>query len=274
MARTVLLIDYDPRSIGYIRPVLQSIGLDVQLARDGRLGIEKFHALHPDLVLVQDMVPKMHGFDVCREIKGTDWGQVTPVILLATLTNGRRREIPDTKSDACIEKPVRKKELIDQIYALLPDLIPAPPPPVHKQPAASMGWSDVPFDADEEEINRTVDDVLNWTQPVEPEEKVEPAELETVKREDKKVRSPSKPLKSAPAKTTKRKKKTTAKKKKKTTTRKKKVAKTAKKKTGSTTKKKKVRRTKKAATGSKSTKRSPVTRKRRNSSKEAPSQQV
>ena len=103
MARTVLFIDYAPRSIGKIRAVLRTLGLQVHLARDGITGLEMFHEHDPDLVLVQDLIPRKHGFEVCREIKNSDKGQKIPVILLATLTNGRRHEVFDTGCDSCLE---------------------------------------------------------------------------------------------------------------------------------------------------------------------------
>jgi CheY-like chemotaxis protein len=122
MAKTVLYIDYNPRSIGRIRPVLQALGLQVQLAHDGLIGIDMFHMHNPDLVLLQDLIPRKHGFEVCSEIKNTIKGQSTPVVLLTRLTNGKRCEIHDTGCDAFLEEPAPDQSLIQVIRKFIPEV--------------------------------------------------------------------------------------------------------------------------------------------------------
>ena len=55
--RTVLLIDYEPRSIEMINSLLSSIGLQMRLAVDGSAGVDAFNADPPDMVLIQDLIP-------------------------------------------------------------------------------------------------------------------------------------------------------------------------------------------------------------------------
>ena len=64
MAYTVLLIDYDPKSIERIRGLLASIPARVVQARCGRSGLEEYRRARPDLTIVQDLIPNLHGFDV------------------------------------------------------------------------------------------------------------------------------------------------------------------------------------------------------------------
>ena len=66
---TILLIDYEPRSIERFRDPLIAAGYAVEIATDGVSGIEAFHRLSPDMVLVEAMIPKKHGFEVCQELK-------------------------------------------------------------------------------------------------------------------------------------------------------------------------------------------------------------
>jgi CheY-like chemotaxis protein len=238
--------------------VLQSLGLQVHLALDGAKGLRMFHELQPDLVLVQDLIPKMHGFEVCRKIKETEIGLATPVILLATLTNGRRHKIPDTGSDACLEKPVEEQALIERIRELLPGIEPTPERMTWHRHPFSLDWSHVPFEVEEEEIEQTVDDILNWAEPAVDEP---PLEAQATAGSEKKARAPAKRTRRASSKSAKSKKSKTAKKK---TTKKKKAASTAaKKKTGGT---------KKTSGSASRGKKTPVSRKRRSrTGKSAPS---
>ena len=164
MATTVLFIDYDPRRIGHIRPVLQAMGLHVRLAQDGLTGIDMFHVFSPDMVLLQDLIPLKHGFEVCREIKGTAKGQTTPVVLLATLTNGKRREILDTGCDAYLEKPVLEQALIDLVRKYIPKVDSMEYATGRTDHRAISERQQIPFDVGEEEIDRKLDELISWDQ--------------------------------------------------------------------------------------------------------------
>jgi DNA-binding response OmpR family regulator len=121
MAQTVLLIDYDPGSVGRIRRLLREAGFAVLLARGGREGVREFHRSRPDLTLVQDLLPGLHGFDVCRQIKNTDEGKDSPVVILSV--PGKHAALVRTGCDAYIEKPFGDDELLDVIRHLLPERI-------------------------------------------------------------------------------------------------------------------------------------------------------
>ena len=74
---TILLIDYDPRSIEHIRGLLSAAGHRVEVAKNGLAGLESFREHEPSLVLVEAMLPKKHGFEVCQEIKDSEHGPST-----------------------------------------------------------------------------------------------------------------------------------------------------------------------------------------------------
>jgi len=161
MPRTVLFIDYNPRSIGHIRPVLQAMGLQVRLAHDGLTGIDMFHLFSPDMVLLQDLIPLKHGFEVCREIKGTAKGKATPVVLLATLTNGKRREILDIGCDAYLEKPVLDQALIELVRKYIPEIDSMQYATGRADRRALSERHQIPFDVDEEEIDQKLEELMS-----------------------------------------------------------------------------------------------------------------
>ena len=119
MTSTVLLIDYDPRSIARIRKLLMGKGLRMLLATDGPAGVEKFRRSLPDLISIQDLLPTMHGFDACRAIKSTDEGKQKPVVILGR--KGNRKARAESECDAHIDKPFKNEALIELVLSLLPE---------------------------------------------------------------------------------------------------------------------------------------------------------
>jgi len=117
MVKTILLIDPDPRSIPRIRRVLGREGLRVQLALDGRSGVDEFRRLRPDVTLIQDRLPVMDGLEACRRMKQLPGVAVRPVVIL---TSPRSHDVLfETGCDAYIEKPFEEDELIEVVRTLL-----------------------------------------------------------------------------------------------------------------------------------------------------------
>jgi len=115
MAPSVLLLDYDSRSIGQVRSALRNVGLEVRLALDGVSGIQEFHSRRPDLVLVQDLLPKKHGTEVCRDLKRTEAGRRTPVLLIAPKNHARRSDFLNTGCDGFVTKPIDQNLLLERV---------------------------------------------------------------------------------------------------------------------------------------------------------------
>jgi TonB family protein len=112
---TILLIDYEPRSIERFRQPLTSAGYRVEIATDGIAGIEAFTRLNPDMVLVEAMIPKKHGFEVCQELKRTPHGRRTPIIITTGVYKGRKYRSQALHIYGCdeyIEKPIAPEQLL------------------------------------------------------------------------------------------------------------------------------------------------------------------
>src|SRR5262245_19009046 len=112
---TILLIDYEPRSIERFRQPLSDAGYIVEVATDGIAGIDAFHRLNPDMVLVEAMIPKKHGFEVCQELKKTPHGRRTPVLITTGVYKGRKYRTQALHIYGCdeyIEKPIAPEQLL------------------------------------------------------------------------------------------------------------------------------------------------------------------
>ena len=117
MSTHILIIEDDPNIAELIRLYLEKDNFDVTIASDGRTGVNAFHSIHPDLILLDIMLPEMDGFEVCREIRKTD---KTPIIML-TAKDETVDKITGLElgADDYIAKPFDMKEVIARIHAVL-----------------------------------------------------------------------------------------------------------------------------------------------------------
>jgi len=119
---TILIVDYEPRSVEQLRGVLEPAGYRVDVAKDGVAGAERFLALKPDLALVEAMLPKKHGFELCHELKRTPHGQKTPIVIITGVYKGRKyrtQAMHQHGCDAYLEKPIAAEQLLETIRQLL-----------------------------------------------------------------------------------------------------------------------------------------------------------
>lgn len=121
-ASKILLVHYDPVALGRFRNLLEKNGFEVSEARDGSTALAALLEGEPDLVLMEAMLPKVHGFEVCEDIKKTGRGRRTPVVLMTTVYKGRkyRNEAIHTHgADDYIELPMEDAQLLSVIQRSL-----------------------------------------------------------------------------------------------------------------------------------------------------------
>ena len=114
---SVLVVDDEPAFREGLRQALKQEGFVVHLAADGEEALEVWRAYHPDLVLLDVMLPRMSGIDVCREIRSVD---ETPVIMVSA----RNEEIDavvalEVGADDYVAKPYRVRELVARMRTVL-----------------------------------------------------------------------------------------------------------------------------------------------------------
>lgn len=117
MSKKILIIEDEPSIQKIIRAFLEDEGYFVCSAKDGMDGIEKFQTYHPDLVLLDLMLPKMDGFAVCKQIrKESD----TPIIMLTALDDeDSQMKGFDLVADDYITKPFSMPLVVRRIEAVL-----------------------------------------------------------------------------------------------------------------------------------------------------------
>ena len=118
---TVLIIDFDPDSLLSLTNFVQAEGFEVITARDGLTGWDLFRAQHPDLVIMEAMLPKLNGFELCKKIVSDSRG-ATPVIMITGIyreISYRIEALQIYGASAFYSKPWNKEDLKHRIYQLL-----------------------------------------------------------------------------------------------------------------------------------------------------------
>ena len=116
----ILVVDDNEQNLELLVAYLETLGCPVVTAVDGVDALEKVAAEKPDLILLDIMMPRMSGFEVCRKIKSDPTTRDTPVIMVTALN-----ELTDIErgvesgTDDFITKPVNRLELTTRVKSLL-----------------------------------------------------------------------------------------------------------------------------------------------------------
>lgn len=119
---TVVVIDDEPEILRLVVTSLKSLDANIVSASRGLEGLHKIKEYRPDLVVVDAMLPEVHGFEIVRKLKESKRFASTPVLMISAIYRGWRiaEDIKATyKVDAFLEKPFRVAELRRQASSLL-----------------------------------------------------------------------------------------------------------------------------------------------------------
>ncbi|MBM3638580.1 MAG: response regulator transcription factor [Actinobacteria bacterium] len=114
---SVLIVEDEESFIEALQVGLRKEGFRVSVARDGVQAIEMFDIVNPDLVLLDVMLPKMSGIDVCRQLRKKT---LTPIIMVTA----KGAEIDtvvglEVGADDYVSKPYRLRELVARMRAVM-----------------------------------------------------------------------------------------------------------------------------------------------------------
>lgn len=117
MSYKILLIEDEAPIADSVAYSLRSEGFEVEIAVDGLDGLSKYRAFTPDLIVLDLMLPKLSGFDLCRSVRKES---STPIIMLTAKTEEIDRVVGlELGADDYVPKPFSVRELVARIRAIL-----------------------------------------------------------------------------------------------------------------------------------------------------------
>jgi two-component system response regulator RegX3 len=113
----VLVVEDEPSFAEALTIGLQREGFRVTVADDGVAALERFGEVHPDIVLLDVMLPRLSGLDVCREIRASSG---VPIIMVTAKTSEIDAVVGlEVGADDYVTKPYRLRELVARVRAVL-----------------------------------------------------------------------------------------------------------------------------------------------------------
>lgn len=126
-AKRILLVEDEPGMAKVISKRLELAGFHVTLSTDGQDALVKARDGTPDLIILDLMLPKLNGYEICTLLKQDRRYQHIPIIMLTAKAQESDKKLGlECGADAYLTKPYRADMLLDQVWALLPSRPPAP----------------------------------------------------------------------------------------------------------------------------------------------------
>ncbi len=117
---SVLVVDDNQQNLELLLAYLEDVDCKTLSANDGAEALEIVKTSSPDLILLDVMMPKMSGFEVCRRIKNDPKTTDIPVIMVTALNElGDIERAINSGTDDFLSKPVNKWELVTRVKTML-----------------------------------------------------------------------------------------------------------------------------------------------------------
>jgi len=121
--KRILVVEDDPVNATMLHDYLEAHGYAISVATSGPVGISMFKEQLPDLAIVDVLLPRINGFEVCFEIKRTAHGRKTPVFLMSAVYKDLERAEVYAKNDlqaqASFVKPFDLAQLLRRVQLFI-----------------------------------------------------------------------------------------------------------------------------------------------------------
>lgn len=116
----VLVVDDQPENLELVEELLSSAGYSLTLAGDGETALLRVAESEPDVIVLDVMMPRLDGFEVCRRLKADARWRHVPVVMLTALSDvsSKVRGL-EVGADDFLNKPVQRDELLTRVRALV-----------------------------------------------------------------------------------------------------------------------------------------------------------
>ncbi len=120
MAKHVLIVDDAPNIVLSLEFLMKKEGYDVRSVSNGEEAMEAIAEKIPDLILLDVMMPRKDGYEVCQELRANaDWQDIKIVMLTAKGRDVEREKGLALGADDYVTKPFATQELVEKVKSLL-----------------------------------------------------------------------------------------------------------------------------------------------------------
>jgi len=119
MTHRVLIVDDEPNVVISLEFIMRKSGFETAVARNGDEALEAVERFRPDLVLLDAMMPRRDGYEVCQTLRGSGWDDLKIVMLTA---KGRDTEVAKglaVGADSYVTKPFSTRDLVTLVTSML-----------------------------------------------------------------------------------------------------------------------------------------------------------
>jgi len=120
-SKKILIVDFNPQNLEALVQLFKPYKFNIIKAVDGQEGYEKFKEEKPDLVILEAILPKLHGFELTEKITHETKGRI-PVVIVTGVYRGpqyRHEALASFGAADYFEKPFDKEKLINSVLSLL-----------------------------------------------------------------------------------------------------------------------------------------------------------
>ena len=120
MAGKILVVDDEPHIVKLLQVRLEKNGYSVVVAYDGQEALDMTYQEDPDLIILDIMLPKIDGYNVCKTLRSVDKFKATPIVMLTgrTLTQDIKMGM-DLGAVSYVQKPYKPNVLLAIIQGLI-----------------------------------------------------------------------------------------------------------------------------------------------------------
>ncbi len=116
----ILIADDNQPNVELLEAYLAEIDCDIAIAFDGQEALDKVASFQPDLILLDIMMPKLNGFEVCKQLKETPETRQIMILMVTALNElGDIERAVNAGTNDFISKPVTKLELLKRVENML-----------------------------------------------------------------------------------------------------------------------------------------------------------
>ena len=120
--RRILVVDDEPDIVRVVVTIMKDCGHEVAIARDGETALEMARAQPPDAIILDLLLPRLDGYEVCRQLKADERTRHIPIILMtaAYVSLDEARQVAELGADEYVVKPFMREVLVRNVERCLP----------------------------------------------------------------------------------------------------------------------------------------------------------